>query len=92
MSFRYVRADFLILAAGIVFLASLQRPVAALQAPKIQAWEYKSIIELSQSDIAVSETGLLNQAGSIGWELVAVIEGPAPKAKQFILKRAKPAS
>ena len=89
MSIRAERSICLLIVGGLLAMVVSGRPAAALQPPKNQQWEYKSIIELSQSDIVVSETGLLNQAGNLGWELVAVLEGPGPKTKQFVLKRMK---
>lgn len=89
MSIRNVRADLLLVVGGLVVFAALQGPVAALQEAKHRQWEYKSIIEISASDFAIADAGLVNQAGNLGWELVSVIEGPSPKAKQFILKRPK---
>jgi hypothetical protein len=89
MSIRNVRADVLLVAGGLLFFATLHRPVAALQETKPKQWEYKSIIEISANDFAIAEAGLVNQAGNLGWELVSVIDGPSPRAKQFILKRAK---
>jgi len=84
-----------ILLVGCAWIANaFQRPVAAYQPtpPQRQFWEYKSIIEIAKGDIAVAESGLLNQAGAVGWELVSVIDGPEPRAKQYILKRPKPAT
>ena len=78
---------FLGASSVLMLCTSMQRPVAAFQPMSRPQWEYKSIIELSQNDIAISETGLLNQAGTVGWELVAVMEGPSPTAKQYLLKR-----
>jgi hypothetical protein len=89
MSIRNVRVDVLLVMGGLLLFATLQRPVAALQESKPQRWEYKSIIEISANDFAIADAGLVNQAGNLGWELVSVIDGPSPKARQFILKRAK---
>jgi hypothetical protein len=89
MSIRNLRTDVLLAICGLLLVFKLQPPAAAFQDAKPQLWEYKSIIEISPNDFAVSEGGLLNQAGGLGWELVAVVEGPSPRAKQFILKRAK---
>jgi hypothetical protein len=89
MSIRMVRLDVVLLAGAILAFATLQRPVAALQETKYKQWEYKSIIEISANDFAVADAGLVNQAGNLGWEVVAVIDGPSPRARQFILKRAK---
>jgi hypothetical protein len=89
MSIRSVRADVLFVVGALLLFAALQRPVGALQETKHHKWEYKSIIEISANDFAIADAGLVNQAGNLGWELVDVIEGPSPKARQFILKRAK---
>ena len=89
MSIRNVRAEVLLVVGGLLVFATLHRPVAALQESKQERWEYKSIIEISANDFAVADAGLVNQAGNLGWELVSVIEGPSPKARQFIMKRAK---
>jgi hypothetical protein len=89
MSIRNVRADLLLVVGGLLVFTALNRPVAAWQETKRQQWEYKSIIEISPNDFAISEGGLVSQAGGLGWELVSVIEGPSPRAKQFIMKRAK---
>ncbi|QDT52955.1 hypothetical protein Pan44_09690 [Caulifigura coniformis] len=89
MSIRVERFLMLLAVGGLFALAASGRPATAFQSPKNQQWEYKSIIEISQNDIVVSDGGLLNQAGNVGWELVAVIDGPSPKAKQFVMKRPK---
>jgi hypothetical protein len=89
MSIRNARAGVLLIVGGLLFFATLHEPAAALQEVKHQKWEYKSIIEISANDFAIAEAGLVNQAGNLGWELVAVTDGPSPKARQFILKRAK---
>jgi len=89
MSLSAARRDLLLLCCGLALFTLLSRPIAALQEPRPQQWEYKSIIEISSNDFAISETGLVNQAGNLGWELIDVIDGPSPRARQFILKRAK---
>ncbi|HVJ67585.1 MAG TPA: hypothetical protein VM510_06350 [Caulifigura sp.] len=89
MSRRSVPTLVLLSVCSALVVHNVQKPAAAWQpsAPQRQLWEYKSIIEIAKNDIAVSENGLLNQAGMVGWELVAVTEGPAPTARQYILKR-----
>jgi len=89
MSIRAERSVILLVVGGLFAVALSVRPATAFQAPKLQQWEYKSIIEISQNDIVVADAGLLNQAGNVGWELVAVIDGPSPKARQFVMKRPK---
>jgi hypothetical protein len=90
MSIRSARTDVLLIMCGLLLFLNLQHPAAALQEqPKHQKWEYKSIIEISGNDFAVADAGLVNQAGNLGWELVSVIDGPSPKARQFVLKRPK---
>lgn len=93
MSRRSVPTLILVSVCSALLVSNLQRPAAAWQppSPPRQLWEYKSIVEIAQNDIAVSENGLLNQAGLVGWELVSVIDGPAPRAKQYILKRPRTA-
>ena len=78
-----------LLVCGAALINSNPRPVEADQPAARTQWEYKSIIEISQSDVSVADNGLLNQAGTVGWELVAVLDGPVPHAKQFVLKRPK---
>ncbi len=87
MGSRNLLAVAVLMVCGVLLVNGIPRPVEADQPSMRTQWEYKSIIEITQSDISVADSGLLNQAGSVGWELVAVLEGPTPRAKQFILKR-----
>lgn len=57
--------------------------VAQNKQPPAQRWEYKTIYNVSESD--------LDKLGDEGWELVASAFNPGPNSLYYTLKRLKPA-